>query len=126
MGKSGTFLESKLFKNAMVVVSWLLTAAIIVFSIMSFKRTTSADLEGTSFTMAIIFTLMGLSHLVYYFRDRKRSFSRTLVMALICIGLGVLVFFAKYDIYLFSISAGIFALSIIVSRVFKLVKTHNA
>ena len=125
MANSGRFLDSNIFKNIMTVITWGLTVAIIVFSIFTFNNANNQNFEGASFYMAIVFILMGASQIFTFLKERNGSAFRAIFMSLVNIGLGVLVFFAKYNIYIFSISAGIFALSIIVSRIFKLVKNHT-
>ena len=42
------------------------------------------------------------------------------------ITLGLIVIFAKYDLYVFSLVGGLYGISIIVSRVFRLVQKHTA
>ena len=125
MAKSGRFLDSNIFKNIMTVITWGLTVAIIVFSIFTFNNANNQNFEGASFYMAIVFILMGASQIFTFLKERNGSAFRAIFMSLVNIGLGVLVFFAKYNIYIFSITAGIFALSIIISRIFKLVKKHT-
>ena len=125
MAKSGRFLDSNIFKNIMTVITWGLTVAIIVFSIFTFNNANAQNFESASFYMAIVFILMGVSQIFTFLKDRNGSAFRAIFMSLVNIGLGVLVFFAKYNIYIFSISAGIFALSIIISRILKLIKKHT-
>lgn len=125
MAKSNRFLDSKLFQTLATIVAWILTIAVIVFSIFTFTQASKNNFEGASHYMAIIFILLGATHIFSFLKDRSSSPVRAVVMALISIGLGVLVLFAKYNVYIFSIAAGVYALTIIISRAFKLFKKHT-
>ena len=124
MGKTGKFLDSKIHKVLVTVIAWILTGCVFVFSVFTFLKANDGNFEGASRYMAGIFISIGLTHIFAYLKDRNTSFFRALIMTLASVGLGVLVLFAKYNVYIFSISAGAFAISIIVSRIFSLIKRH--
>ena len=125
MAKTNKFLDSKIYKSLITIIAWVLTGLVIVFSVFTFLRANDGDFEAASRFMAGIFISIGLTHIFSYLKDRKISFIRELVMTIACVGLGILVLFAKYNIYIFSISAGAFAISIIVSRGLALIKKHT-
>lgn len=125
MGKSNRFLDSKLFHTIATVVAWVLTVGVIVFSILTFTQASENNFESTSHYMAFIFIFLGVIHVLGYLKDTKNGSVGSLLMAVISIGLGVLVMFAKYNVYIFSIAAGIYAASIIISRILKLLKKHT-
>ena len=125
MSKDYRFIDSKIFKLIMTLITWILTGFVLVFSVFTFLKANEGNFEVASRYMAGIFISIGLTHLFAYLKDREAPFLRSLVMTLASVGLGVLVFFAKYNIYIFSISAGTFAISLIVSRALSLVKKHS-
>ena len=109
----------------LTILAWILTGLVIAFSVFTFFRADAGDVEGASRYMAGIFISIGLTHLVGYLKDKDKSFVRAIIMTIACVGLGILVLFAKYNNYIFSISAGAFAISIIVSRGLALFKKHT-
>ena len=125
MSKHNKFLDSKLYKILMTAIAWVLTGLVIAFSVFTFLRANDGDFEGASRYMAGIFISIGLTYIFGYLKDRNTPFIKAIVMTIVGVGLGVLVLFAKYNVYIFSIAAGVFALSIIVSRGLLLLKKHT-
>ena len=126
MIKTNKFLDSKFFKVLVTAITWILTALILLFSVLTFLRASKNNFAGAAYFMVGIFISMGLAYIFGYLKDRNGSFIRALLMSLISVGLGVLVYFAKDNAYIFSISAGVFALSIIISRVLRLIHKHTS
>ena len=109
-----------------MVVGAILTTAVLVFSVFTFVKAKNNQLEEAPKYMVWVFIFLGLSRFVSYLKDRKAtSLVRALVLLIIDVGLGVMIIFAKYNTYIFSLSAGLFALSIILSRIFKLIEKHS-
>ena len=122
-----SILDASWFRVVLMVVGASLTTAVLVFSILSFVKAKNNQLEEAPKFMVWVFIFLGLSRFVTYLKDRRAtSLIRALVLLVINVGLGVMVIFAKYNPYIFSLSAGIFALSIILSRIFKLIEKHSA
>ena len=120
------FLDSGLFKILLMGVAWFLTTVVLIFSVLTFVKAKNNQLDAAAHFMVGVFISLGLTRFTSYLKDRKKtSFLRALILLAIDIGLGVLVMFAKYNPYIFSISAGIFALSIILSRIFRLIENHR-
>lgn len=128
MAKKNTtnFLDSGVFKIILMGVAWFLTTVVLIFSVLTFVKAKNNQLDAASHFMVGVFISLGLTRFASYLKDRKKtSFLRALILLAIDIGLGILVMFAKYNAYIFSISAGIFALSIILSRIFRLIENHR-
>lgn len=124
--KRENILDTSWFKVVLMVIGAALTTAVLVFSVLSFIKAKNNQLEEAPKYMVWVFIFLGLSRFVTYLKDRKAtSLIRALVLLVINVGLGVMVIFAKYNPYIFSLSAGIFALSIILSRIFKLIEKHS-
>ena len=122
-----SILDASWFRVVLMVVGAALTTAVLVFSILSFVKAKNNQLEEAPKFMVWVFIFLGLSRFVTYLKDRRAtSLIRALVLLVINVGLGVMVIFAKYNQYIFSLSAGIFALTIILSRIFKLIEKHSA
>lgn len=124
--KRENILDTSWFRVVLMVIGAALTTAVLVFSVLSFIKAKNNQLEEAPKYMVWVFIFLGLSRFVTYLKDRKAtSLIRALVLLIINVGLGVMVIFAKYNPYIFSLSAGIFALSIILSRIFKLIEKHS-
>ena len=124
--KSLNFLDSSLFKILLMIVGGVLTTAVLAFSVITFYKAKNNLLEEAANYMVWVFILLGVTRFITYLKDRsKMSFVRAVVLLLINVGLGIMVMFGKYNPYIFSLSAGLFALSIILSRVFKLIARHS-
>ena len=122
-----SILDASWFRVVLMVVGAALTTAVLVFSVLSFVKAKNNQLEEAPKFMVWVFIFLGLSRFVTYLKNRRAtSLIRALVLLVINVGLGVMVIFAKYNPYIFSLSAGIFALSIILSRIFKLIEKHSA
>lgn len=124
--KKSDFFESGLFKVLLMIVAWLLTTIVLALSVLTFVKAKNNDIDSAAHFMVGVFISLGVTRFVSFLKERKKtSLFRALILLAIDIGLGVLVMFAKYNAYIFSISAGIFALSIILSRIFKLLERHR-
>ena len=121
--KGSEFFESGLFKILLMIAAWFLTTVVLSFSVLTFVKAKNNEIDAASHFMVGIFISLGITRFVSYLKERKKTtLFRALILLAIDIGLGVLVMFAKYNPYIFSMSAGIFALSIILSRIFKLIE----
>ena len=127
------FLDSSWFRVVLMILGWILTTGVLVFSVLTFTKA-KVELKQDPFTgfidapkyMVWVFIFLGLTRFVSWLKDRtKMSFLRAVVLLAIDVGLGIMVIAGKYNSYIFSLSAGLFALSIIVSRVFKLIENHS-
>ena len=117
--KSFDFFQSGIFKIILMIVAWLLTTIVLTFSVLTFVKAKNNQLDSAARLLVGVFISLGITRFVTYLKDRsKTSFLRAIILLIIDIGLGVLVIFAQYNPYIFSMSAGIFALSIILSRYF--------
>lgn len=124
--KSFDFFQSGIFKIILMIVAWLLTTIVLTFSVLTFVKAKNNQLDSAARLLVGVFISLGITRFVTYLKDRsKTSFLRAIILLIIDIGLGVLVIFAQYNPYIFSMSAGIFALSIILSRTFKLIEKHS-
>ena len=126
------FLDSSWFRVVLMILGWVLTTGVLVFSVLTFTKA-KVELQQDPFTgfidapkyMVWVFIFLGLTRFVSWLKDRtKMSFLRAVVLLTVDVGLGILVIAGKYNSYIFSLSAGLFALSIIVSRVFKIIENH--
>ena len=124
--KGSNFLDSGVFRVILMGVAWVLTTVVLAFSVLTFVNVKNDHVDVASHYLVGVFISLGLTRFASYLKDRKKtSFLRAIILLAIDVGLGVLVMFAKYNPYIFSISAGLFALSIIFSRIIKLIDRHS-
>ena len=124
--KGSEFFESGLFKILLMITAWFLTTVVLIFSVLTFVKAKNNELDAAAHLLVGVFISLGITRFVSFLKERKTtSLLRALFLLAVDIGLGVLVIFAKYNPYIFSVSAGIFALSIIISRIFKLIDRHR-
>ena len=114
------------FRIILIIIGSVISTLVLLFSILATIKVTEGDLVGASSFLFTIFIILGLSRLVTLVRERtKIAFIRFIVLFVFNIILGVLVFLGNYNQYLYSLVGGLFCLSIIVSRVFKIIQNHT-
>ena len=124
--KLPAFLDTEWFRILLLVVAGVLTTLVLAFSVLTITEAAANNIDGASRYLVWVFIFLGLTRFISYLRNKSNiSFVRSLILLVFDVALGVLVIFAKYDFYIFSISAGLYSLSIIVSRVFKLIEKHR-
>ena len=114
------------FRIILIIIGSVISTLVLLFSILATIKVTEGDLVGASSFLFTIFIILGLSRLVTLVRERtKIALIRFIVLFVFNIILGVLVFLGNYNQYLYSLVGGLFCLSIIVSRVFKIIQNHT-
>ena len=114
------------FRIILIIIGSVISTLVLLFSILATIKVTEGDLVGASSFLFTIFIILGLSRLVTLVRERtKIALIRFIVLFVFNIILGVLVFLGNYNQYFYSLVGGLFCLSIIVSRVFKIIQNHT-
>ena len=73
-----------------------------------------------------MFFLLGLMSIVFFIKDRtKLNLIKSIFLIVINIVLGVVALFAKDNLYIFSVTAGLYCASIVVSRIFSIIQNHS-
>ena len=121
-----SFESTTWFRVLLLAVSSTLTVLVLTFSILTLLHLREGNIAMAPKYMVWVFISLGLTRIITFLRERsKLSFIRSLVLLTFDVSLGIIVIFAKYDLYIFSIVGGIYALSIIVSRIFRLLQRHR-
>ena len=109
-----------------LLVGSTLTVLVLTFSTLTLLSLQNKDLTTATYYLVFVFISLGLTRLISYFKDRSRiSLIRAIILMVFDITLGLIVIFAKYDLYVFSLVGGLYGISIIVSRAFRLVQKHT-
>ena len=117
----------------LTLASTVLAAAILVLSSLTIITFSTALEEGATEIPEMvplyilgIFILSGLTTLVKFFKDRtKTNFIKFIVLLVFNVVLGVVVMFAKDNLFLFVLTAGLYCLSLVVARVFNIIENHS-
>lgn len=109
-----------------LVLGSILSTIVLVFAITSIIQVQAGNIEQASGYLFAIFVVLGLSRLVTYVKEKTRiSLIRFLSLLVVDVAIGVLVFFGKDWPYFYSLCGGLFCLTIIASRVFKIIQNHT-
>ena len=100
--------------------------AIISFSTLAIINAYNDNFGDAPKFLTTIFFLLGLMSIVFFIKDRtKINFIKCLFLIAINIALGIIALFAKDNYYLFSVTAGLYCASIVISRVFNIIQNHS-
>lgn len=110
----------------MLVIGSVLTMLVLGFSFLTLTRCFEKDYVDASNCLIWIFVFIGLARMIAYFKDKtKLNLIRCLVLLAFNIAIGIVAIFARDNLYIFSLVAGLYVLTIIVSRIFMLVRRHR-
>ena len=125
--KSESIFEKPIFKLLLTVASTILAVAVVTFSILIVINVNDGKFDAAPSLLLIVFILLGLMHIVMFLRVRtKVYFAKAITLLVVNIVLGIIVLFAKDNPILFSITAGLYCVTIILSRVFNVINNHTA
>lgn len=109
-----------------MVVGSVLSVIVLTFSVLALVQMEKGTVESASGYIFGIFIVLGLSRLLTFIKDRtKISFLRFAVLLVVDVILGILAFFAKDNTYFYSLIGGFYCLTIIASRVFKILQKRT-
>ena len=124
--KKQSFLSEDTSRVFMLILGCICSTLVLTFSVLTILSVSNGEYEKAPDFLVWVFVSMGLSGLVTFIKNRsKYNLIRTLVMLVFCIALGVVVIFAKNDTYLFSLTAGLYCLVVIVSRIFRIIEKKS-
>ena len=127
MKKSESFFEKPLFKLLLTVVSTILAVAVVTFSILIIVNVNDSNFDAVPGLLLVVFLLLGLMHVVMYLRVRTRVYLiKCIVLLVVNLVLGIITLFAKDNPILFSITAGAYCCTIILSRIFNVINNPTA
>lgn len=124
--KRNVFLDSPMMRIILAFASTIVAAGILVFSSLTIINIYNDAYETAPNYMLWIFLLLGLMSIITFFKKRnKTNFIKSIVLIVIDIALAIIVLFAKNNPFLFSLTAGAYCLSIIISRLFNMIQEKN-
>lgn len=124
--KKKIIVDPDLVRIFFVILGSAFSVLVIVFSVFAMTKLSVHDISGASDYMLVIFLVLGASRLVTYLRDRsKTNMVRFISLFVVNAALGVLVYFGRYNYYLYTLAGGLFCITIIASCVFKIISNHS-
>ena len=114
------------FKLVITGATSVLAALILAFSTMTVLAVVKNSYVDAPKYLLWVFFFVGLMSIVIFLKERtKLSLIRAIILFVFNLATAIIVQFASDNPYLFSIAAGIYCLSIIISRVFKIIQKRT-
>ena len=119
-------LTSDAIRLILVVLGSIFSTLVLTFSVLAIIRLQESDLTGASLYLLLIFVVLACSRLITFLKERTRlSLVRFLLLFTLDLGLGILIYFGKNEPYIYSLCGGFFCITIIFSRIFKIISNHT-
>lgn len=124
--RNESLFEKPFFRMLLTVASTILAVAVVTFSTLIIVNVNDGKFDSAPSLLLTVFLLLGLMHIVMYLRNRtKVNLIKCIVLLIVNLALGIIVLFAKDNPILFSITAGLYCGTIILSRIFDVVNNHS-
>ena len=121
-----TIFDWRFFRLVLTLISTVLSVLIISFSTLAIINVYNDNFGDAPTFLMTIFFLLGLMSIVFFLKNRtKINLIKSLFLIAINIVLGVIALFAKDNFYLYSVTAGLYCASIVVSRIFNIIQNHS-
>ena len=118
--------QSDLIRVILLVLASIVSALILSFSVLAIIKLQEHDFQSASVFLLLIFISLGLSRLFSVFKNKdKKSLISFIVFLIFDIVLGIIIYFGKDNPYLYSLCGGLFCISIILSRIPKMISNHT-
>ena len=124
--KLARILDEDAIRIILIILGSVFSALVLTFSVFAIQSLIEENLGNASRYLLGIFIVLGLSRLVTFLRERtKVSFLRFLLLLVLDVALGIIILFARYNTYLYSLCGGLYCFTIIISRIFKIIQRHT-
>lgn len=126
MKKKSALLDPNMVRIIIIILGSVFSTLILAFAVLALINIHNNDTDTASWYLLGIFIVLGLSRLVTWIKERTRvTLLRLIILLIVDIALGILIFFGKNSPYLYSLSAGLFCITIILSRILILIQNHS-
>ena len=121
-----SFLDKPAFRLILTLSSLVLATLILFFSSLTIISVTNSSYDDAPRYLIWIFLFSGLLEFVTFLKHRtKLNLIKSVVLLIFNIILGIIVLFAKSNPFLFSLTAGLYCLNIIINCVFNIAQDHQ-
>lgn len=126
MANKKTIYDWPLLRLILTAVSTVLAVAILALSSLTIVNIYNDNVSTAPTFLIWIFVCLGLMSIVMFLRNRtKINLIKCLTLIIIDIALGIIVLFAKDNPFLFSLTAGLYCVTIVISRIFNIVQDRS-
>lgn len=120
------FIDKPVFRLILTIASIVLASVILAFSALTIIQITNNDYTEAPKYLIWIFIASGLISVVMFLKDRSKiNLIKCLVMLGFNIVLGIVVLFAGSNPFLFSLTAGLYCLNILIGCVFNIIRDRT-
>ena len=124
--KKKFIIDPDILRIILIILGSIFSTLVLTFAVLAIMEIQKANLATSSYYLLGIFVVLGLSRLVTFLKEKtKTSLLRFITLFVFDIVLGVILLFAKDNPYLYSLCGGLYCLTIIVSRIFKIIQNHS-
>ena len=115
------FIDKPIFRLILKIISIVLAALILLFSALTIVEINNSAYDQAPKYLIWIFMFAGLMSVIMFLKNRtKINLIKCVVLLVFNAVLGVVVLFAKSNPYLFSLTAGLYCVNIVVGCVFNI------
>lgn len=126
MAKKRFEISSDVLRVVLIVLGSIFSTLVLALSVFAITEINNKNLDLASRYLLGIFIVLGFSRLVTFLKERTRiSFLRFLMLFVFDIALGIVILFAKNNPYLYSLCGGLYCLTVVMSRIFKIIQNHS-
>ena len=120
------FLDLPIFRIILTIASTVLSVLVLVFSALIIYNVTQNNYEVAPIFLLWTFVFLGLMSVVLFLKKwTKVHLIKAITIIAINVTLGVISLFAKDNPFLFSLTAGLYCVTIVISRLFELIQDHS-
>lgn len=120
------FLDLPLFRILLTAASTIISVVVLVFSSLIIYNVAQNNYDVAPTLLLWTFVFLGLMSVVLFLKKwTKVHLVKCITILIINVTLGVITLFAKENPFLFSLTAGLYCVTIVLSRIFELINDHS-
>ena len=105
-----------------LIIGATLSILVIALSLLTITYASENDLDKATLFLLWVFIILGVIRLITFIKEpNKITFARFAVLFVLDVALGIIVLYAKSNEYLFSLTAGLYCLTIVIGRIFRII-----
>lgn len=110
----------------LLILGSALSIVVLTFSVLTIVEANDHSYANAPKYLLAIFIALAITRPISIIKDRsKLNILRCIILFALDVLLGIVVLFANDEAYFFSLTAGLYCLTIVVSRVFKIIQKHD-
>ena len=126
MANKESIFDRPFFRIVLTILSAVLSTLALAFSSLTILKIYEETFEQASAYLLWVYVSVGFLSLVSILRNRNKiNIIRSSVLFIFNISLGIISIFAKDNYFLFSLTGGLYCVTIVVSRIFNIIQNHS-